>query len=130
MPTRVALTQATATNSNDLQFSQLRIPFRQEGWVITIADAALRGATLGATASGTINIPGGKIAISGAFIPAFGLNNMPGSIPLLGASSAAATRASSASPTGSSARSTSPQLTMNPISALAPGIFRKIFEYR
>ena len=80
------LTRITQTQTpNDLNFTQLRIPFRQEGWVITIADAALRGASLGATASGTINIPGGKMAISGALIPAFGLNNIAGAIPLLGA---------------------------------------------
>src|SRR6185503_16560358 len=60
-----------AESSGNLQFSQLRVPFRQEGWVITISDAALRGSALGATASGTVNIPGGKLAISGAFIPAF-----------------------------------------------------------
>ena len=71
-------------SANDLQFSQLKIPFTQEDWVITIDDAALRGASIGATASGTINLPGGKMAISGAFIPAFGLNNIAGGIPILG----------------------------------------------
>ena len=45
---------------------------------------APRGRRSARPASGTVNIPGGKIAISGAFIPAFGLNNMPGAIPLLG----------------------------------------------
>ena len=124
--------EATTESSNDLQFSQLRIPFRQEDWVITIVGRrASRRSRLGATGSGTINVPGGKLAISGALIPAFGLNNVPGAIPLARrALRRQRTRASSASPIGSSARSTARRLTMNPISALAPGIFRKIFEYR
>ena len=36
--------------ATDLSFTQLRIPFRQEGWVIAMDDAALRGPMLGATA--------------------------------------------------------------------------------
>jgi hypothetical protein len=40
-PNRV--TPANTEATDDLQFSQLKIPFRQEDWVITIVDAALRG---------------------------------------------------------------------------------------
>jgi hypothetical protein len=127
---RGVLEQANSESASDLRFSQLRIPFRQEGWVITIADAALRGQTLGATASGTVNIPGGKIAISGAFIPAFGLNNMPGAIPFLGGLFGGRNEGLFGITYRLFGPLDAPQLTMNPISALAPGIFRKIFEYR
>ena len=48
------MVHAYSGTGNDHQFSQLRMPFRQEGWVITVDDAALRGAVLGATASGTV----------------------------------------------------------------------------
>lgn len=127
---RDGVAQASSETTNDLQFSQLRIPFRQEGWVITIVDAALRGSALGATASGTVNVPGGKIAISGAFIPAFGLNNMPGAIPFLGGLFGGRNEGLFGVTYRLFGPLDSPQLTMNPISALAPGIFRKIFEYR
>jgi len=124
------VTPANTEATNDLQFSQLKIPFRQEDWVITIVDAALRGATLGATASGTVNLPGGKLAISGALIPAFGLNNMAGAIPLLGGLFGGRNEGLFGITYRLFGRLDDPQLTMNPISALAPGIFRKIFEYR
>jgi hypothetical protein len=127
---RGGIEPANSQEESDLQFSQLKIPFRQEGWVITITNAALRGAALGATASGTVNIPGGKIAISGAFIPAFGLNNMPGAIPLLGGLFGGRNGGLFGVTYRLFGPLDSPQLTMNPISALAPGIFRKIFEYR
>jgi hypothetical protein len=127
---REDLTRVPQTNPNDLKFTQLRIPFRQEGWVITISDAALRGSALGATANGTINIPGGKMAISGALIPMFGLNNVPGSIPLLGALFGGRDEGLFGITYRLFGPLDGPQFSMNPISALAPGIFRKIFEHR
>lgn len=127
---REDLTRAPQTNPNDLKFTQLRIPFRQDGWVITISNAAMRGAALGATASGTINIPGSKMAISGALIPVFGLNNVPGSIPLLGALFGGRDEGLFGITYRMYGPLDEPQFSMNPISALAPGIFRKIFEQR
>jgi hypothetical protein len=98
--------------------------------VITISNAAMRGAALGATASGTINIPGSKMAISGALIPVFGLNNVPGSIPLLGALFGGRDEGLFGITYRMYGPLDEPQFSMNPISALAPGIFRKIFEQR
>ena len=77
-----------------------------------------------------MNLPGGKLAISGALIPAFGLNNMAGAIPLLGGLFGGRNEGLFGITYRLFGRLDDPQLTMNPISALAPGIFRKIFEYR
>jgi hypothetical protein len=116
--------------ATDLSFAQLRIPFRQEGWVIAMDDAALRGPMLGATASGTINIPGGRVAISGTFIPAFGINNIAGAIPLLGTILGGGRDEGLVGITYKLFGPLShPELTINPISAITPGIFRRIFEY-
>lgn len=118
------------TNSGDLNFSQLRVPFRQEGWVIRIDDAALRGPMLGATGSGTINVPGKAMAISGTFIPAFGLNNIAGAIPLIGGILGGGRDEGLVGITYKLfGPLDDPKLNMNPISAIAPGIFRRIFEY-
>lgn len=126
-----AARQVEAQTPGELRFTQVRIPFRQEGWVIAIDDAALRGPMLGATASGTVNIPGRKMAISGTFIPAFGLNNIAGAIPIIGTILGGGRDEGLVGITyklfGPVAN---PKLAMNPISAIAPGIFRKIFEYR
>ncbi len=116
---------------SDLRFTQLRIPFTQNGWVIQVNDAALRGAALGATASGTINLPGGKLAINGTFIPAFGINNIAGAIPILGAILGGGRNEELVGITYKLyGPLDDPKLVMNPISAIAPGIFRKVFEYR
>jgi hypothetical protein len=119
------------TVSGDTSFTQLRIPFSQKDWVITIQDAALRGPMLGATADGTVNVPDGKMAISGTFIPAFGINNVVGAIPLVGTILGGGRDEGLV---GITFRLfgpiRSPEMAMNPLSAIAPGIFRKIFEYR
>lgn len=123
--------RATAQASGDLHFSQMRIPFRQKDWVVGIDDATLRGPVLGATASGTINIPSGQMAISGTFIPAFGLNNIAGAIPLLGMILGGGRDEGLVGITYKLfGPLDDPKLVMNPISAIAPGIFRKIFEFR
>lgn len=129
VPARMQMT--LPPQSDRLSFEELRVPFRQAGWVINIDEASLRGAVLGATASGTINIPGGKMALSGTFIPAFGLNNIAGSIPILGAILGGGRNEGLLGITYKLyGPLDEPQLTMNPISAIAPGIFRKIFEYQ
>jgi hypothetical protein len=126
-----AMARTTAQASGDLQFSQLRIPFRQKDWVIAVDDATLRGPVLGATAGGTINMPGGQMAISGTFIPAFGLNNIAGAIPLLGMILGGGRDEGLVGITYKLfGPLDDPKLVMNPISAIAPGIFRKIFEFR
>jgi hypothetical protein len=123
--------QIYAQQANDMRFSQLRIPFTQEGWVINVNDAALRGSMLGATASGTINVPDAKMALSGTFIPAFGINNIAGAIPLLGELLGGGRDEGLVGITYKMfGPLDDPKLVMNPISAIAPGIFRKIFEYR
>ncbi len=123
--------QAYAQQTNDMHFGQLKIPFTQQDWVININDAALRGSVLGATASGTINIPDSKMALSGTFIPAFGINNIAGAIPILGALLGGGRDEGLVGITYKMfGPLDDPKLVMNPISAIAPGIFRKIFEYR
>jgi hypothetical protein len=126
-PERPAIRQ----NSGDLHFTQLRIPFRQDRWVISIDDAALRGPMLGGTATGTVNIPGKKMALSGTLIPAFGLNNIAGAIPIIGTILGGGRDEGLVGITYKLfGPIDDPKLAMNPISAIAPGIFRKIFEYR
>jgi hypothetical protein len=128
---RAGMVHAYTQTGGAHEFSQLRIPFRQQDWVITIDEAALRGGLLGATASGTVNVPDGKMAISGTLIPAFGINNIAGSIPLLGAILGGGRNEGLVGITYKLfGPLDNPELVMNPISAIAPGIFRKIFEFR
>lgn len=128
---RAGMVHAYSPTVNDHEFSQLRIPFQQQGWVITIDEAALRGVSVGATANGTINLPDSKMALSGTLIPAFGINNIAGGIPLLGAILGGGRNEGVFGVTYKLfGPLDNPELVVNPVSAIAPGIFRKLFEYR
>jgi hypothetical protein len=116
---------------SDLRFDHLTVPFRRDGWVLSIDDAFLRGAAIGATASGTVNLPDRKLALSGTFVPAFGLNNIASAIPIFGGILGGGKNEGLLGITYKLfGPLDAPQLAMNPLSAVAPGIFRRIFEYQ
>ncbi|WP_224405123.1 AsmA-like C-terminal domain-containing protein [Afifella sp. IM 167] len=118
-------------DTNDIGFSKLRIPFALSKGVVTIDEAYLRGPILGATASGTINLTDSKIALSGTFIPAFGINNLAGSIPIFGQILGGGHNGGLVGVTFKLyGPLDNPVSEMNLMSAIAPGIFRRIFEYR
>ena len=120
-----------ATDSENISFSTLKIPFRLRKDVLAIGEAFLRGPVLGATGRGSVDLDQRMIAISGTFVPAFGINNIAGAIPLfgkiLGGGRNEGLVGITYKITGPLAE---PTMTMNPMSAIAPGIFRKIFEYQ
>jgi hypothetical protein len=123
--------QQPEIDARNMQFSVLQIPFQRQGDVVTIRDAFLRGAMLGGTGSGTINLADRRIAISGSLIPIFGINNIAGAIPILGPILGGGRNEGLVGITYKLLGPVdSPTLHMNPLSAIAPGIFRRIFEYR
>jgi len=83
---------------------------------------------IGATVDGYIDYTRNDVRMRGTFVPLYGLNNMFGQSRSSGSSSAAATKACSASHMRWSGRRTH-VLRVNPISAVAPGLLRKFFEF-
>jgi hypothetical protein len=98
--------------------------------VITMTEGIAKGPTTGATASGQIDLNNQKIQIKGTYIPLYGLNNLVSRIPLLGEIAGAGRNEGLVGVTFKVVGSVDdPVLQVNPISAIAPGIFRRIFEY-
>jgi len=119
------------TDSENIGFTTLKIPFRRQNDILAIGEAFLRGPVLGATGRGTVDLDRHNIAISGTFVPAFGINNIASAIPLFGKILGGGRNEGLVGITYKIAGPLAePTMTMNPISAIAPGIFRKIFEYR
>ena len=120
-----------AVDAANMVFAVLQIPFRRDGSTISLTNAALRGPAIGGTASGTVNLDDRQIAISGTVVPIYGLNNIAGSIPLFGAILGGGRNEGLL---GLTYRifgpMDAPTMQMNPVSVIAPGIFRKIFEFR
>jgi hypothetical protein len=126
---KIQVRKAEFDRSTD--FDRASAHFAMHDGVIDVTDAIAKGKSVGATASGQIDVTGQRVALSGTYIPAFGINNLAGQIPILGAITGAG---SNGGLVGVTFRVTGPIedpiLQINPLSAIAPGIFRKIFEFQ
>jgi len=116
--------------TGDAVFQKLRVNFALNGDKLTIGDALLRGTTIGGSAKGSIDFSRKRIAITGTMLPAYGVNNLFGRIPLLGGALGGGRDGGLigvtfkvAGPVGD------PEMAVNPLSAVAPGIFRRVFEF-
>jgi hypothetical protein len=115
---------------NGVAFSRVRAEFTRQNGQLTIHEGVLKGPMIGGTIEGSIDIPGNQVRMSGTFVPMYGLNNMFGQLPILGLFLGGGSNEGLIGVTyeivGSPGQ---PVLRVNPISAMAPGVLRKIFEF-
>ncbi|WP_132956437.1 AsmA-like C-terminal region-containing protein [Rhizobium sp. BK251] len=101
------------------------------GGVITIENGVARGDQVGATFQGTIRDRNGNMDMTGTFMPAYGLNRLFAELPFIGVLLG---NGSDRGLIGITFRLTgkfdSPYLQINPLSLIAPGVFRQIFEFQ
>ncbi|WP_274629558.1 DUF3971 domain-containing protein [Arvimicrobium flavum] len=91
----------------------------------------LRGPMIGATFQGTLYDQRGNIDMTGTFMPAYGLNRLFGELPIIGVLLGNGRDRGLIGVTFKLAgKASKPQLQINPLSVIAPGIFRQIFEFQ
>jgi len=96
-----------------------------------VRDGVLRGPILGATVEGNIDYARDQVAMRGTLVPLYGLNNMFGQIPIVGLFLGGGSNEGMFGITYEVSGTTSnPRPMVNPISAIAPGVLRKFFEFR
>ncbi len=111
-------------------FRKLSLPFTTDAKFVRIGDSLIKGDELGATAEGLIRKADGAIDITGTIIPAYGANAALGKIPLFGDILTGGGGEGIFGITYALGGSIDkPRFQMNPVSAIAPGIFRKLFDY-
>ncbi len=115
---------------NGVTFSRLRAEFTRQNGQLTIREGVVKGPMIGGTIEGSIDYPGNQVRMSGTFVPMYGLNNMFGQIPIVGLFLGGGSNEGLIGVTyeivGTPGQ---PVLRVNPISAMAPGVLRKIFEF-
>ena len=115
-------------SGNGIAFDYLTLPFDYEGGVARITDAKAVGSELGITASGSIDFGKDAIDLGGTLIPAYTLNSLIGKIPLIGpivtGEKGGGIFAANYRVKGEVA---APEISVNPLSALAPGFLRNLF---
>ena len=113
-----------------LAFRKLTLPFTSDSRFIRIGESLVRGTELGASAEGLIRKSDGAVDITGTIIPAYALNAALGDIPLVGDILTGGKGQGIIGVTFALGGTVDkPAFQMNPMSAVAPGIFRKFFEY-
>jgi hypothetical protein len=118
-------------NSNNIEFTQARAAFIRAPGRMTVRDGILRGPMIGATVEGHIDYVRDQVAMRGTLVPLFGLNNMFGQIPIVGLFLGGGSNEGMFGITYEVGGTTSnPRPVVNPISAIAPGVLRKFFEFR
>jgi hypothetical protein len=116
--------------SDGIAFSRLEGEFewdiRPEGDKYTIKDGRTSGASIGLTFAGTVDKSTNRTSIAGTIVPVSGVNGLVGQIPVLGTllTGGGALIAFTYAVEGPS---DNPNISVNPLSALAPGILREIF---
>lgn len=115
-------------STKEILVNKLRGEFLWSKGAIIVRDVVVWGGQIGITLSGKVDLDQDQLKLSGTYIPAYGLNNAIANIPIvgniLGGSSDEGLLGVNFSVSGSIF---SPALSVSPMSAVTPGIFRKIF---
>jgi len=125
---RAGNAQDVRVDINEARFSKARVDFTRTAGRLDFKDAAVFGSQVGFTLGGYIDQARDRVDISGTFVPAYGLNNAFAQVPLFGPllgggqyEGLFAVNFRVAGPVAN------PVLTVNPLSAVAPGFLRKLF---
>lgn len=121
-----------AIDPTRLHFDNMVARFQLTDETIIIDEATLRGQSVGATFSGLVDLLRSQVGINGTYLPAYAINNAFSRVPVFGRVLGGGD--SEGGLIGVTFRvegsTDAPRVLFNPLSAVAPGIFRKIFEFR
>lgn len=134
---RVASTQTVGdgserayAGSGGVQFSRMRVEFTKSPGKFSIHDGVVWGSSVGATVEGTLDYFRDEVRLRGTFVPAYGLNNMFNRLPIVGLFLGGSNEGILGITYQVVGPTTAPMLQVNPMSAVAPGFLRKLFEFR
>ncbi|OEJ65223.1 YhdP family protein [Magnetovibrio blakemorei] len=118
-----------ALQGDGLNFDIFEAPFKLEKGVLHLTDARASGPTIGITASGTVNMDQKLLDIKGTVVPAYMINALLGKIPLIGELFTGPEKGGGlfAATYTMKGVEDNVEITVNPLSALAPGVLRGIF---
>ncbi|MFT4181613.1 MAG: DUF3971 domain-containing protein [Rhizobium sp.] len=123
-----AVKQNIDTQSQSFERGFARLVLRDGA--LSVENGVVRGAQVGATFQGTLKDANGKMDLTGTFMPAYGLNRLFAEVPIvgfiLGNGSDRGLIGITFRLTGTIEKSS---IQINPLSIIAPGVFRQIFEF-
>jgi hypothetical protein len=121
--------QQQRRSTNAIDFSGMRVEFTRMPGRVALRDGVVRGPLLGGTIDGLVDYAHDDVHLRGTLVPLYGPNNLLGQIPIVGLFMGGDKEGLFGLTYEVVGRPTSPVLRINPISALAPGLLRKVFEF-
>jgi hypothetical protein len=115
-------------NAETVAFTNLHAVIDNRDGVLRVRDGAIASPNIGSTLEGVADFNRDAMDFSGTFVPAYGVNNLFGQLPvvglILGGGDKEGLIGVNFRVTG---RPGAPVLSVNPLSVIAPGFLRKIF---
>lgn len=113
-----------------IPFSRLVAPFSIGHEQFILHDSYVSGELLGATMRGSLDFQNERVRLGGTYIPLYGLNAAVGAVPVLGDILVGRRGEGMLGITfGIYGNINKPEVLVNPMSLVAPGVFRQIFEF-
>jgi hypothetical protein len=117
------------THRNAIDFSNMRVEFTRMPGRVALRDGVVRGPLLGGTIDGVVDYAHDDVHLRGTLVPLYGANNLLGQLPVIGLFLGGEKEGLFGITYEVVGRPNAPTLRINPISALAPGLLRKVFEF-
>ena len=114
---------------NVMNFSSMRLEFTRTPGHVALREGVVRGPMLGATIDGMVDYARDDVRLHGTLVPLYGPNNLLGQLPIVGLFLGGEKEGLVGITYEVVGRPGTPVLRINPISALAPGLLRKVFEF-
>ena len=119
---------ARRINGSAAAFKRLKVEFHRAGSRLELKDATMYGPEIGLSVDGWLDYSHDQVAMNGTFVPVFAINNLFAQIPVFGIFLGGRSNEGLLAITFRIAGlASSPTLSINPLSAIAPGFLRNIF---
>jgi hypothetical protein len=126
-PNAEQLAARVKLDPNVVSFSRLHAQLSKTGSRLNVRDGAIASPSIGSTLEGWVDFQRDTVDLSGVFVPAYGVNNLFGRLPVLGLLLGGQQEGLFGLNFRVTGRVSDPSLSVNPLSAIAPGFLRKIF---
>ncbi len=124
-----AVTNGAPLPRNQMDFFTMKVDFMRSSGRVALHDGVVRGPVLGGTIDGLIDYAADDVHLRGTLIPLYGANNLLGQIPVVGLFMGGDKEGLLGVTYEVVGSPGTPVLHVNPLSALAPGLLRKVFEF-
>jgi Protein of unknown function len=124
-----AVNNGTQARRNAIDFWGMRVEFTRMPGRVALRDGVVRGPLLGGTIDGVADYARDEVHLRGTLVPLYGPNNLLGQIPLVGLFMGGDKEGLFGLTYEVVGRPGNPVLRINPLSALTPGLLRKVFEF-